>query len=138
MKIAMISFLGLFLFFVTGRPQAQEWDYKVDFTKCVQATDAGRQSNGQRALTFYNGCGQLLYINVCVLTSDGYKLYTSGSGLKGNSSMTIYTFPYTDPRAVAWTADGAQPIIPGYCGKSDGKASKLELYTPVETFVAHL
>jgi hypothetical protein len=86
---------------------------------CVKVFNAGQQLNGQTNIRFYNACPERLYINACVLDTNGkVKLYQSGSRVLTNGNFTIMTFPDQIPALVSWTADPYSPIMPDLCKKS--------------------
>lgn len=85
---------------------------------CVQTFNGGRQGNGQTSFRFYNGCPEDLYINVCVLSTNGEaKLYQSGRRVLSNGNYTISTFPDQTPRSITWSADPYKADIPPLCNQ---------------------
>jgi hypothetical protein len=92
-----------------------------DYRSCVKVFDAGRQMNDQRAIRLYNGCGERLFINVCVIDDQGNpKLYQSGRTVPANGNFNLYTFPGVIPQNLAYTASTSPGSIPGNCPPPKG------------------
>lgn len=96
--------------------QANQTNFEPDWSQCVRVFDGGRTGNGQNQIRFYNGCPERLYLNVCVLSTDGEKkLYKSGNRIMTNGNYTISTFPFVTPSKVQWTAGSFQAPVPDIC-----------------------
>lgn len=87
-----------------------------NWASCVKVYDGGMQGNGQKSIRFYNGCPERLYINACVVASDGEtKLYKSGNRIMTNGNFTIYTFPFVTPTSLRWSAGTLAAAAPAPC-----------------------
>lgn len=65
------------------------------------------------AFSFFNTCGEKLYISACV-TDALYdkKLYTSGKTIQNGGRYTIY-IPYPPAKNLEWAADPfTPPLLP--------------------------
>lgn len=100
--------------------QAEEVFTEVaNYKSCVKVYDGGMQSNAQRVIRFYNGCPVRLYINACVKSREGeVKLYQSGRTVQTNGNFTIYTFPFVEPKTVAYSASPSLAAIPPPCSEA--------------------
>jgi hypothetical protein len=94
----------------------------TSYQSCV-TTSAGSRSSSQTSYSFYNGCGERLYINACVTDSWGKpKLYKSGQSIQAGGRYTIYTLPGMNPGQIQWVAGPSDPGAPGLCWKKAKKA----------------
>lgn len=84
---------------------------------CVRVTQGGRSFN-QTSYSFFNGCGERLFINACVSDRFGDpKLYRSGRSIQVGGRFTINTLPGMSPDQLQWTAGPSDPGAPPLCGK---------------------
>lgn len=83
---------------------------------CMRIFDGGSQGNGQQVIRIWNGCGEKVFVNACVLTDDGKtKLYQSGRTVPSNGNYTLYTFPFDRPVKVDIAYAPWNPAIPQLC-----------------------
>lgn len=83
-----------------------------DYTKCVTVGQPNRDS-----YSFYNGCGERLYINACIKDTFGKgKLYQSGRSIQVGGRYTIYADPLKRAASMSWVADVNPPaVLPEGC-----------------------
>ncbi len=83
---------------------------------CMRIFDGGTQANGQQVIRIWNGCGEKMFVNACVLTDDGKtKLYQSGRSVPANGNYTLYTFPFDRPLKVDVAYALWNPSTPPLC-----------------------
>ncbi|CCB86989.1 MULTISPECIES: hypothetical protein [Parachlamydia] len=112
-----LSFLCFFSLFIIYFPlDSDSKSYLPDYSTCIRSYDAGQQLNSQQSIRFFNGCGEDLYINVCILDESGEtKLYSSGRTVPSYGNYTISTFPFSSPKKVVLSAAPFSPAVPSLC-----------------------
>ena len=114
-----ILFAALAILYPAIPAQAASFSVQPSGT-CMKVYDAGRQSNTQYGIRFYNSCPDTVYVNACVRDdSGGVKLYKSPSKVPVNGNYTVYTGPNVYPRIVQWTSAVSNPEIPAMCVKAN-------------------
>jgi hypothetical protein len=84
------------------------------YNSCVKLSQSGPNRS---AYSFYNMCGEKLWINACIEGAFGKtQLVKSATAVKSGGRFTIYPFFDIDVRNIQWSAHPYQPIIPGSCG----------------------
>lgn len=118
---SLISILAIGLFsaaygLTPKLPPPQQSPYQ----SCVKVSQGGRSFN-QTSYSFFNGCGERLYINACVTDRFGDpKLYRSGRSIQVGGRFTINTLPGMSPDQLLWVAGPMDPGVPPLCGKKIG------------------
>lgn len=85
-----------------------------NYNNCVRLTQSGPNRS---AFSFYNTCGEKLWINACIEGAFGKtQLIKSAKAIQTGGRFTIYPFFDIDVRNIVWNAHPYQPIIPGVCG----------------------
>jgi hypothetical protein len=88
------------------------------YQSCIITSYGGTSPSTQSSYSFYNGCGERLYINACVTDYWGEpKLYRSGRTIQIGGRYTIYTLPGISPDKIQWVAGPSDPGAPPLCGK---------------------
>lgn len=83
---------------------------------CVYLKGTIRDVSGQYALSFFNGCNERVWVNVCFKDNWGeYTLKKSFQRVPVGGTLNIYAFPGTHAESVQWTADPVNPPIPPAC-----------------------
>lgn len=88
------------------------------YKSCITTSSGGTRLGNQSSYSFYNGCGERLYINACVTDYWGDpKIYRSGRTIQIGGRYTIYTLPGMSPDKIQWVAGPSDPGAPPLCAK---------------------
>lgn len=90
-----------------------------NYNSCVKLSQSGPNRS---AYSFYNTCGEKLWINACIEGAFGKtQLIKSAKAIQTGGRFTIYPFFDIDVRNIVWNAHPYQPIIPGVCSLPKNK-----------------
>lgn len=118
----MLLFLALLLILFpleSAAPLPKTTVIQADYTRCVKLTQSGPNRS---AFSFYNGCGEKLWINACAQGSfNKTQLFQSSREIPIGGRFNIYPFFDIDVKNITWAADPYQAPIPGVCAVAPKK-----------------
>ncbi len=95
---------------VMEQPSSQGFNYG----SCIKVAQSG---SNRSAYSFYNGCGEELWINACIEGSfNKTQIARSAKAIQVNGRFTIYPFFDINVKKITWTAHPYLPVVPGVCG----------------------